>query len=80
MCVDDQYGIEDDIPPEVPRVARRPPVDRKDVRHMGTDKEKTAPWRRGKHAFEDVDGRYYAEGKKKPGKPSTTSTTKGRFQ
>ena len=77
MSVDHQYGIEDDIPPEAPRVARRPPMDKKDVRDMGTEKEQTAPWRRGKHAFEDVDGRYYAEGKKRSGK---SSTTKDRFQ
>ena len=76
ISVNHQYGIEDDIPPEAPRVARRPPMDKKDVRDMGTDKEQTALWRRGKHAFEDVNGRYYVEGKRKSRR---SSMTKGRF-
>ena len=64
-----RYGIEDDVPQEAPRVARRPPMDKRDVSDMGTEKEKTAPWRKGKHAFEDVDGRFYAAGKSKVVKP-----------
>ena len=69
-----QYGIEDDIPQEAPRVARRPPVDKRDIADMGSEKEKTAPWRKGKHSFEDIDGRFYAAGKKKAASSSSKIT------
>ena len=74
------HGIEDDIPQEAPRVARRPPVDKRDVADMGTEKEQTAPWRKGKHAFEDIDGRFYAAGKKKAASSSSKPQGDKRFQ
>ena len=46
-------------------MARKPPTDKRHV-PMTSEKERTAPWMKGKRAFEDVDDRFYAAGKARP--------------